>query len=76
MAANFDDLNTQFPVYQILFNGAGENSPITIGFNAQASSAGPSSVDAKVQDFADAVATLWSTTVASVTRLDVDGTAL
>lgn len=74
--ANFDDLKTQFPLYQILFTGAGENSPITVAFNANASSGGPSSIDSQVEDFANAVATSWSTTVASITRFDVSGTAL
>ncbi|MFM9635988.1 hypothetical protein [Streptomyces turgidiscabies] len=71
--ANFDDIRTQFPVYQILFDGVGENSPLTVGFNAGASSGGPSSIDSQVQGFADAVATAWGVAVASVTRYDVTG---
>jgi hypothetical protein len=76
MATNHEEIRTDFPVYRIAMSGATGDNNIVVGFHKDAGNPGPASIDAAVEDFADAVATLWSDTVASVTRFDVGGTVL
>lgn len=73
---NFEDLNTQFPAYHIVFDSPWDTAPLTVAFTANSTSSGSASIDTQVQDFADAVATSWGTTVVSVRRLNVTETTL
>ncbi len=76
MATNREEIRTDFPVYRIAMSGATGDNNIVIGFAKDAGNPGPAAIESAVEDFADAVAALWSDTVASVTRFDLNGTTL